>query len=302
MPPTLRFHLLDVFTDRRFCGNPLAVVEAADALSTDEMQAIAREFNFSESVFLLEPRNCVHTARARIFTPRAELPFAGHPTIGAAALIAETRAADLLGRSDVVIVLEEEIGAVRCEARRARGGATYAQLEALAPPKKISTAPPPEALAAALSLRADDIGFAAHAPTRYCAGATFVFVPLRSRAALDRAQRTDRFADTIGDAVGAYLYTHETVEPESAIQARMFAIGLGFDEDPGTGSAAAAFAGVAHEFECPGDGEHELAIEQGHAMGRPSRITLRMNVEAGRLARVAVGGCVLRVAEGTLRL
>jgi trans-2,3-dihydro-3-hydroxyanthranilate isomerase len=298
----LRFHLLDVFTDRRFCGNPLAVVEAADHLADDEMQAIAREFNFSETVFLIEPHDPVHTARARIFTPRWELPFAGHPTIGAAALIAESRANDILARSGVVVVLEEKIGAIKCEARRAPGGATYAQFDAPTPPARIGAAPSRESLADALSVRPDDIGFASHTPARYSAGAEFVFVPLQSRAALDRARRTERFPDAIGEAVGAYLYTNDGADAEIAISARMLANGLGFDEDPATGSAAAAFAGVAHEFENPDDGEHELHIEQGRAMGRPSRMTLRMTVDAGRLAGVAVGGRVLRVAEGTLRL
>lgn len=301
MTRALRFHILDVFADRRFCGNTLAVVEAADALRVEDMQAIAAEFNFSETVFLLEPRDPVHTARLRIFTPRTELPFAGHPTIGAAALIAETRAAEIIARSDVALVLEEEVGAIRCEARRA-GGGVYAQFELPAPPKKLGPAPSADALAAALSLTSDEIGLGAHLPSVYSAGAAFVFVPLRSRAALDRARRTEQFTSTVGDALGVYLYTDETVDAGHAVHARMLANGLGFDEDPATGSAAAAFAGVAQEFERPDEGEHEMFIEQGYAMGRPSRITLRMSVVAGRLAHVAVGGCVLRIAEGTLRV
>ena len=106
----------------------------------------------------------------------------------------------------------------------------------------------------------------------------------------------------MGEAAGAYLYTSETVEPAAAVHARMFAHGLGIDEDPATGSAAVAFAGVAQAFESPEDGEHELVIEQGYAMGRPSRITLRLWIENGALAQVAVGGQVVRVAEGRLRL
>ena len=302
MARALRFHILDVFADRRFGGNPLAVVEGADGLADDEMQAIAREFNFSESVFLTEPRDPVHAARARIFTPRSELPFAGHPTIGAAALIAETRASDVLARSDIVVVLEETIGPVRCEARRAPDGAIYAQFDSPAPPARIGVAPSREMLAGALSLEPDDIGFLTHNPTRCSIGVEFVFVPLRSRAALDRARPSARLQDTIDGAVGAYLYTQESADPENVIHARMFANGLGFDEDPATGSAAAAFAAVAHEFERPDDGEHELHIEQGRAMGRPSRLTLRMTVAAGGLSSIAVGGCVLRAADGWLRL
>lgn len=297
----LRFHTLDVFTDRRFSGNPLVVVEDADCLSDADMLAIAREFNYSETVFLQTPRDPVNSARARIFTPRAELPFAGHPTIGAAVLLAQTKAGDILSRHGVVIALEEQIGVVRCEVIRGRAGAAFAQFELPAMPEKLGPAPTPEVLARALSLEPQDIGFDAHSPTLYSAGAPLTFVPLRSREALDRARKApESFAAAMGETFGAYLYTNETLDENSAIQARMFAHGLGFDEDPATGSAAAAFAGVALEFERPNDGEHEIFIEQGHKMGRPSRITLRMSVEDGRLASVHIGGQAVRVSEGAL--
>jgi trans-2,3-dihydro-3-hydroxyanthranilate isomerase len=297
----LPFHLLDVFTDRRFCGNPLAIVEDADVLSAARMQAIAREFNLSETVFLLAPRDPVHSARVRIFTPARELPFAGHPTIGAAALLADTRAGDILARSDVVVVLEAALGLLRCEALRGRNGVTYAELALPVLPLALGEPPGREALAGALSLRVEDIGFDAHVPTKYSAGPAFVFVPLRSREALDRARRSpELFAAMMGEADGAYLYTRETVDPASAIHARLLANGHGFDEDPATGSAAAAFSAVALRFERPVDGWHQLFIEQGYAMGRPSRITLRMSVENGALAGVVVGGQVVRVAEGRL--
>jgi trans-2,3-dihydro-3-hydroxyanthranilate isomerase len=163
--------------------------------------------------------------------------------------------------------------------------------------------PSTELLAAALSVAPEEIGFRGHAPAVYAAGPAFVFVPMRSRRALESARRVaGPFAAALGEAAGAYLYTHETIEPQSAVHARMLAHGLGFEEDPATGSAAAAFAAVACAFENPEDGEHQIFIEQGYAIGRPSRITLRMTVENGALARVAVGGQVVRVAEGRLRL
>ncbi|WP_424360677.1 PhzF family phenazine biosynthesis protein [Methylocystis parvus] len=302
MTRSLSYALLDVFTDRRFAGNPLAVVEGAHALGGDEMQAIAREFNLSETVFLLEPRDPVHTARVRIFTPATELPFAGHPTIGAAAYLAETRAGDLLSRHGVAVVLECKLGLLRCEALRGRSGVTYAELALPVVPATLAGAPDGAALADALSLAPEDIGFDGHAPTIRAAGPAFVYVPIASRAALDRARRAAPFSDVIGAAAGAFLYTRETVDPASAVHARMFANGLGIDEDPATGSAAAAFAAVALEFERPDDGEHELFIEQGYAMGRPSRITLRMTVERGALTRVAIGGQAVRVGEGRLFL
>lgn len=303
MTRILSYHLLDVFTDRRFSGNPLAVVEAADGLDAATMLAIAREFNLSETVFLLAPRDPVMSARIRIFTPARELPFAGHPTIGAAALLAETRAGDALARNGLVVALESGVGEVRCDVLRGRNGVTYAELAYPGLPHPGEGAPPKAALAEALSLAPADIGFDAHFPCRFAAGPAFLFVPLASRAALDRARRRpEAFAAVMGEAVGAWLYTRETVDPAAAIHARLFAHGLGFEEDPATGSAAVAFAAVAQAFERPDDGEHELFIEQGYAMGRPARITLRLWIESGALAQVAVGGQVVRVAEGKLRL
>jgi trans-2,3-dihydro-3-hydroxyanthranilate isomerase len=299
----LSYHLLDVFTARRFTGNPLAVVEDADTLSTEEMQAITREFNLSETVFLLSPRDPVHTARLRIFTPQRELPFAGHPTIGAAALLAETRAGALLSAQSITLVLEAEIGSLRCEALRGQSGVTYADCVLPILPRAGAEAPHVDAIAAALSLTPRDIGFDAHVPVIFSAGPGFLFVPLRSREALDRARRAPGlFGPMLGEAAGAWLYTRETVDPASAVQARLLAEGLGFEEDPATGSAAAAFAAVALAFERPEDGVHELFIEQGYAMGRPSRITLRMRVEGGGLSQVVIGGQAVRVAEGRLSL
>jgi trans-2,3-dihydro-3-hydroxyanthranilate isomerase len=297
------YYLLDVFTDRRFGGNPLAVVDSADDIRPAEMQALARELNLSETAFLLEPRDPIHTARARIFTPARELPFAGHPTIGAAALIAETRAAHMLDRASLVVALEEEIGVLQCETLSLRKGVIYAEAALPVTPVEAEVSSNVEALAAALSLAPEDIGFGAHVPTAFSIGPAFVFVPVRTRSALDGARRLpEAFAAAMGDAAGAYLYTRETVDAACAINARMFAQGLGFEEDPATGSAAAAFAAVALKFERPEDGEHQLFIEQGYAMGRPSRITLRMWIEGGALARVAIGGQVVRVGEGRLCL
>jgi trans-2,3-dihydro-3-hydroxyanthranilate isomerase len=297
---SLSYHLLDVFTDRRFAGNPLAVVELDTPMRDAEMQDVAREFNLSETVFLLEPRDPTNSASIRIFTPKRELPFAGHPTIGAAALLAELRAGELLSRHGIAMALEAEIGVIRCEALRGFGKATYVEVTPPFTPRRCDEAPPAAVLASALSLSADDIGFGAHVPVVYAAGPAFVFVPVRSREVLDRACRTDAFSGAMGAAGGAYLYTRETVDTACAINARMFANGVGIDEDPATGAAAAAFAGVALEFERPVDGEHQLFIEQGHAMGRPSRITLRMWVENRELTRVAIGGQVVRVGQGRL--
>lgn len=299
----LRFSTLDVFTTTRFAGNPLAVVLGADRLDSATMQTIAREFNLSETVFVLEPHDSINTARLRIFTPLRELPFAGHPTIGAAILLATQRAPEMLTRNGIVIALEEEIGLVRCDVVRDASRAILARFTAPRLPVRGAWSPEPAPLAKALGLESEEIGFSRHAPSTFSAGVELVFVPIRSRAALDRARPDPAaFAALLGERIGAYLYTSETVEPASAVAARMFANGVGIGEDPATGAAAAAFAGVAHAFEAPEDGEHEFVIEQGYAMGRPSRIILGSRIEAGALVAVTVAGHAVEVQRGDLDL
>lgn len=298
----LRFHTLDVFTLAKLTGNPLAVVLDADRLDTAAMQRIAREFNLSETVFVLEPRDPVNTARIRIFTPTSELPFAGHPTIGAAVLLAKSRAADMLARNGLVIALEEDIGVVRCEVVEDAAGAALARFSIPRLPARVSEAASADALARALGLDAEDIGFGRHEPSVYSAGLELVFVPVTSREALDRARPdASLLASALGASRGAYLYTRDTVDESSAVCARMFAK-LGIREDPATGAAAAAFAGVAHEFESPEDGEHRLTIEQGYKMGRPSRIMLELSIHEGRLVGVSVAGHAVGVMRGELEL
>jgi trans-2,3-dihydro-3-hydroxyanthranilate isomerase len=178
-----RFVTLDVFTGRRFAGNPLAVVLEAQDLDTAAMQAIAREFNHPETVFVLAPADPAHRARLRIFTPAAELPFAGHPTVGTAVLLGRMDGGTDLRR----ITLEEGIGAVRCEVMptdRDRGHASFA-LPRL--PAEAGAAPDVVAAAAALSIGHDDIGFGGLHPARWSAGMAINFIPLRSLAAIARA-------------------------------------------------------------------------------------------------------------------
>jgi trans-2,3-dihydro-3-hydroxyanthranilate isomerase len=298
----LAYRLLDVFTDRPLAGNPLAVVLDAEGLSDAAMQAIAREFNLSETVFLLPPRDPAHVARLRIFTPALELPFAGHPTVGAACLIAHLRAPDMLAQG-LRLVLEEKIGPVVCDVSSSRG---LLRAEFIAPRlPELGLAPDDRAgLAAALGLAAEEIGFDAHRPIVASAGLPFGFIPLASLAALNRV--APGFA-ALGAIFGLthpaiFLYARETENPAHHVQVRVFVPGLGAGEDPATGSAACAFAAVAQKFEQPEEGEHVLFIEQGFAMGRPSLISLRMAVERGGLTQVAVGGASVIVGGGALTL
>jgi trans-2,3-dihydro-3-hydroxyanthranilate isomerase len=297
-----RFYTLDVFTREPLAGNPLAVVIDCDGLDSSRMQRIAREFNLSETVFVLPARNPINTARVKIFTPATELPFAGHPTVGTAVLLASLRAPELAGGRDLAVVLEEEVGDIHCTVRLAREAASYAYFDLPRLPEKIGDADA-RALAAALSLAPADIGFDGHAPSVYSAGTPFCFAPIASRAALVRAKPDPALiARAAADGRGVYLYARDTLDPAHAVHARMFGAGVGISEDPATGAAAAAFAGVAMEFEKPGDGEHAIVIEQGFAMGRPSLITLGMHVERGQLIGATIGGHAVRVSEGSLAL
>jgi trans-2,3-dihydro-3-hydroxyanthranilate isomerase len=299
----LPYRRLDVFTERPLAGNPLAVVLDADGLDSAQMQAIAREFNLSETVFVLRARDPVNTARLRIFTPAVELPFAGHPTIGAAALIASERARDILGQAPIRLVLEEEVGEIFCEVARVNG-ALRAQFVVPRPPEIFEETLDAPRLSAALGLSADDVGFDAHRPVIASAGLPFAFVPVASRAVLNRAKPDVAAlkAALLMERPAACLYTRETEDSANHVQARVFVLGLGAGEDPATGSAAAAFAAVAAKFEHPEDGEHTLQIEQGYAMGRPSLLTVSMQVCERTLTQIAVGGASVIVGEGFLRL
>ncbi|HEY1782475.1 MAG TPA: PhzF family phenazine biosynthesis protein [Roseiarcus sp.] len=299
---TRRFQTLDVFTETALAGNPLAVVLHADGLDDARMQAIAAEFNLSETVFVFEPRDAINSARVRIFTPKRELPFAGHPTVGTAALIAQLRAGDLLLRQDLRIVLEEPIGDVVCVARRREGRALAAYFELPKLPQRLEDKPPSTVqIAASLGLELQDIGFDGHEPSLFSAGGPFLFVPIRSLDAIGRAA-PGVMPWATKDGPATFLYTRETAREGSAYHARMFAGAWGVGEDPATGSAAAAFAGVVQAFDRPRDGEHMLTIEQGFEMGRPSLMALGLVVENGALVSATIGGSVVIVSSGSLDL
>src|ERR1700761_6113801 len=299
---TRRFQTLDVFTETSLAGNPLAIVLEAEGLDDESMQAIAGEFNLSETVFVFEPSNAVNSARVRIFTPRREMPFAGHPTVGAAALIAHERAGDLLAAQDLRIVLEEPIGDVVCVARRRKGQALAAYFELPKLPERLETKPPSTVqIAASLGLELQDIGFDGHEPSVFSAGAPFLFVPVRSLEAIGRAA-PGIMPWATKDGPATYVYTRETEREGSAYHARMFASAWGMYEDPATGSAVAGFAGVIQTFDRPQDGEPMLTIEQGFEMGRPSLIALGLVVENGEVVSATIGGSVVMVSSGSLDL
>ncbi|MDR4306669.1 PhzF family phenazine biosynthesis protein [Chelatococcus sambhunathii] len=290
--------VLDVFTDTSLTGNPLAVVLDSAGLDDAAMQRIARQFNLSETIFLLPAEDESRKARLRIFMPHKELPFAGHPTVGAAVLLGLMDAAAGKGAA-ATFELEERVGPIACEARATGRRSGYGRFVIPRLPSPTGTAPSPAGLAGALGLEPDDLGDEGHPVSRFEAGNTFCFAPIRSLEALGRARIDPTLWRAVfGEDIGCFLYTRETGDPSLAFRARMLEPGIG--EDPATGSAAAAFAGVLAAFDRPADGTHTFRIGQGYEMGRPSVIELGMTIERGALVSATIGGTAVVTAEGTL--
>lgn len=299
-----RFHTLDVFTGQKLAGNPLAVVHDSGGLDTAGMQAIAREFNLSETVFVLPPDDPVNTARIRIFTPGYELPFAGHPTVGSAVLLATERAPEHVKGQGVVIALELAIGLVKADVRQRTGRAARAVFDL---PRLPSLAEEPRrdaTLAAeALGLASADIGAPGHAIHNASGGVPYAMVPLGSLNALARARSaaTPAYEAAFGGTSHPCCYLYVKTG-DNRWSTRMFAPLAGIPEDPATGSAAAAFAATLMAFEKPTDGEHQHIIAQGVEMGRPSEIVLTLKVVEGKLESASIGGEAVIVSEGVIHL
>ena len=297
-----RYITVDVFTDRAFGGNPLAVVLDASGLSTAQMQSIATEFNYSETTFVLPPQDGSNDAQVRIFTVRSEIPFAGHPNVGTAFVLA-TQAA----KAPVRLRFEEKAGLVPVEILSGQGRVIGAELTAPQPLKRLSEVDAAEA-AACLSLSADDVRTDRHRPQIVSVGLPFLMVEIASREALKRARPdaaafADMFPRDGSDAV--YFYTRDVPPAEQPLdlQARVFHPGSsGLSEDPATGSATAAAAALLAELDSVSDGEVKLRIGQGVDMGRPSLLLTRVRKQGGAVTSVHVGGGCVQMMEGTLRL
>ena len=300
-----RFLTLDVFTDRIFGGNPLAVVPAAAGLDPARMQKIARELNLSETAFVFPPRDPAHTRHVRFFTPGMELPFAGHPTVGTAfALVATGEVA--LRDGVAAMVFEEEIGPIAVKVTGTASGPVSAQFAAAMLPARGPEPPPVEKLARVLSIAPTDILTAGgDAPAAWSSGVPFVFVPLKSREAIARARLdVGAWRDTIAGywAPHVFPFTYETENPGAQIHARMFAPAMRIEEDPATGAAATAIAGYLNGRNPGGDGTVRWLIEQGLEIGRPSLIEVEADRTKGVLTAVRVGGPAVLVSEGTIEV
>jgi trans-2,3-dihydro-3-hydroxyanthranilate isomerase len=299
----LAFHTVDVFAGRAFGGNALAVFPDARGLSDAQMQAIAGEFNLSETTFVLPPRDPANTACVRIFTPRAEMPFAGHPNVGTAFVLA--REAERAGRAVAgdAMTFEEKAGLVRMALIRERGELTGATVTAPQPFARCADVPV-EAVAAACSLPAEAISLARHAPCIGSCGAVFVFAELKDRAALSAASpRTDVFAERLpmSLATGVHLYVREAADGVDC-HTRMFGPLHGVYEDPATGSANVALAALFATLDPRPELDLRLAIAQGVDMGRPSLLSAMASKSGGVVTRAAIGGGCVPMMQGTLTL
>ncbi|MBS9475614.1 PhzF family phenazine biosynthesis protein [Ancylobacter radicis] len=297
---TRRFLTLDVFTDRPLAGNPLAVVLDAEGLDGNQMQAIAREFNLSETVFLVKPQDEQSRAKLRIFTVNHELPFAGHPTVGTAVLLAIRDGVE----TSTDFVLEENVGPIPCHVNVKGERLGHAIFTVPRIPEIVLEEPMSvEACAQALGLDTSDIGFDGYRPVVASAGVPFVCVPLASRSALARiSPSAARLIGTFGgEADSVYVFCRDE-DGEGDFRARMFGANMGIDEDPATGSAAASLAAVLFAGERPGDGFHAFDILQGVEMGRPSLVRLGLEVTSGALSAVTIGGGAVIVGEGVIHV
>lgn len=291
----LNYLLLDVFTSERLKGNPLAVVQKADGLLDDQMQAIAREFNLSETVFMCRPKSERHTAAIRIFTPEVELPFAGHPTVGAAVVLG------LQSRATVVRI-EEQVGLLTCVVERIDKRTGIARFALPLLPEMVGHPPPNHQMAAALGIEPEEIGCGVYRPAVYSAGVTFYLVPVRNAAVLSRLRLERRGWSDIFPLGhnSVYVFTETPDEPENQLAARMFSPGMGVGEDPATGTAAAALIGLLVQQANPG--QTDLTLRQGYEMGRPSRISIQLRKEGDALTHGGIGGDAVIVGRGVLEL
>ncbi|MBR1125563.1 PhzF family phenazine biosynthesis protein [Bradyrhizobium lablabi] len=297
-----RYITVDVFTDRAFGGNPLAVVLDAGGLSTAQMQAIATEFNYSETTFVLPPQEAGHDAQVRIFTVNREIPFAGHPNVGTAFVLAR-RAATPPAR----LLFEEKAGLVPVAILSQQGKVAGAELTAPQPLSKQAQVSEEQA-ASCISLLAADVKTDRHPPLVASVGLPFLMVEVASREALRRAKPSAEGFANILPGIGTdavYFYTRDVPAAEQPLdlQARMFHPGSsGLSEDPATGSATAAAAALLADLDPARDGELKLRIGQGVDMGRPSLLLTRVVKQGGSIASTHVGGNCVMMMEGSLSL
>jgi trans-2,3-dihydro-3-hydroxyanthranilate isomerase len=287
-----RYAIYDVFTTAPLSGNPLAVVFDTDGLDTAKMQAIAGEFNLSETVFILPRQNPMADHKLRIFTPAYEMDFAGHPTVGAAVALAE-------GRDKAGLILELNVGLTPC-AVAVQNGVAYAEFVAPALPRETELVIHPDRAAKVINVEPFEVGFKRYGVAAFGVAKPYLYVPVDGLEVIARARPTPDLVRAAFPYPGIYAFTRRSITKEAAFHARFFAPEMGVPEDPATGSAAVGLAGVIMKYEPPEDGRHTYIIEQGFEMGRPSMLRLELEVENAALKNVRLGGNAVKVAEGVI--
>ena len=295
-----RYYICDVFTETRFGGNQLAVLPQAVGLSTQQMQEIAREFNFSETTFVF-PARAGHTRHVRIFTPAREIPFAGHPNVGTAFVLASAGEFGEI-KSSLTVTFEEEGGLVSVTIQEAGGKVASCELTA---PQSLSFGKtlPVELVAAAISIDSKDVVTKTHGPQVASVGLPFIMVELRDRSVLERARISmSGFEALAAEDVMPDVYLYVRGTDGFDIRARMFAPLSGVPEDPATGSANCALAGLLAHYSQDPNGSFSWRIAQGVEMGRPSTLIARAEKKDGVVQTTRIGGATILVSEGTIYL
>ena len=295
-----RFYTLDVFTDRTFGGNPLAVFPDASKIPETALQSIALELNLSETVFVYPPTDPKHTRRVRIFTPVCEMPFAGHPTVGCAFALAALGEIPLEGEAR--IVLEELVGPVPVLVRGEFKKPAFAQLSVAKLPETGPPSPGRTHLAEMLSIDPSDILGGMTAPQGISCGYPFLMVPLRDLEAVRRARvRMEQWDAALKSywAPDVMVFARDA-EREGVIRARVFVPSQGIIEDPATGSAVAALGGYLAARESAASGSFSYVVEQGFEIKRPSILELEVDKAEGEVTAVRVGGSAVMVSEGMM--
>ena len=310
--PVYRFVQLDVFTDRPFCGNPLAVFPETSELTDERMQQIAREMNLSETVFVLPPKDENALRRLRIFTPTQELPFAGHPVVGTWYCLAREGMVPLPenGTGWAHIKQEVGIGVLPVDIEFKDGDPsqvvmTQGKFEII---NEIEDWQEQAEIARALGLAREDLD--ENLPIQSVStGNSMLLVPVRSLADLGHCRVNLALLSEVYErakATGCYAFTRETIEIGEARAHARFFVGMNIGEDPATGSAAGPLGGYLVYHDAAGvepvDGVCRFVIEQGDFMNRPSRIGLEVKGKAGKIEEVRVGGTAVVVARGELEI
>jgi len=295
-----RYYICDVFTETRFGGNQLAVLPQAIGLSTQQMQQIAREFNFSETTFVF-PSKAGHTRHVRIFTPAREIPFAGHPNVGTAFVLANAGEFGKI-KSSLTVTFEEEAGLVSVTILESNEKIESCELTA---PQSLSFGKtlPVELVAAAISVDPKEVVTKTHGPQVASVGLPFIFVELRDRSVLERARiNMSGFEALTARDVMPDVYLYIRTSDGFDIRARMFAPLSGVPEDPATGSANCILAGLLAHYNQDRSGSFSWRIAQGVEMGRPSTLIARAEKKDGVVQTTRIGGATILVSEGTIYL